>query len=86
MTTARRDTDERIHRIFRDELHVEVPTSETDLFESGALDSLAFVDLLVALADAFGREVSIDELDIADFRTIAAIAAFVDGSREAAAS
>jgi acyl carrier protein len=79
-----RDVERRIHEIFRRQLHVEVPSSETDLFASGALDSLAFVDLLVALSDEFGREIALDQLEIEEFRTIGAVARFLAGRRELA--
>jgi acyl carrier protein len=86
VANATHETEERVHRIFREALHVEIPGSDVDLFESGALDSLAFVDLLVALADELGREIAIDRLEISDFRTVAAIAAFLDGYATEAAS
>jgi acyl carrier protein len=73
----------RIQRIFREQLAVEVPDVETDLFESGALDSLSFVDLLVALADEFGREISIERLELADFRSIAAMARWLASTEDA---
>jgi acyl carrier protein len=67
----------RIRQVFRDHLHVEVPSAESDLFESGALDSLGFVDLLSALAEEFEVRIAVEMLEIADLRTIASIARFV---------
>jgi acyl carrier protein len=72
-----RRVEERIREIFRDQLDVEVPSAATDLFETGALDSLGFVDLMAALAEEFDVHVVVETLEIADLRTIAAIAAFV---------
>src|SRR5438034_6378642 len=36
----------RLARLFTDRLHTEVPAADTDLFETGILDSLRFVELL----------------------------------------
>src|SRR5687768_755772 len=38
---------EQIVRLFADALQLEVPSVDTDLFETGILDSLAFVELLL---------------------------------------
>jgi acyl carrier protein len=71
-------TQERIRRIFHEALNVEVPSAETDLFETGALDSLGFVELLVRLEQELGTSIAIEELDLADFRSIERMAAFLD--------
>lgn len=70
----RADFQERIRRIFERDLKVEVPSAETDLFEAGVLDSLAFVELLVRIEEEFGLKVSLDALELADFRSIETIA------------
>lgn len=56
---------------------VEVPAADTDLFETGILDSMAFVDLLARLEQEFGMKCSMEELVIENFRSIARIAAFL---------
>lgn len=66
-----------ITRFFGEELNVEVPFPDTDLVEAGILDSLTFVNLLVHLEQEFGMEVSLDDLDIDNFCSIAKIADFV---------
>ena len=43
-----RDCVTRSPTLFRRALHLDVPSSDTDLFETGVLDSLAFVELLLA--------------------------------------
>lgn len=68
---------QRLTRMFEERLHVEVPSVETDLLETGRLDSLGFVDLLVHLEREFGTEVSPADLELDNFRSIARIAAFV---------
>lgn len=73
----RADLERRVAGLFEQHLNVSVPTPETDLFEIGALDSLAFVDLLLRLEQAFGVRATTDDLDIDNFRSIARIAEFV---------
>jgi acyl carrier protein len=62
---------------FADKLHLDVPSAETDLFEIGILDSLKFVELLVQLEQQYGTRVSLDDLDMDNFRSIARIAQYV---------
>jgi D-alanine--poly(phosphoribitol) ligase subunit 2 len=76
--TARISTSERLVELFAAVLNIEVPSIDTDLFESGVLDSLAFVELLLKLEEEFGVTVSIDELEVETFKSIDRIAAFVD--------
>ncbi len=73
----RADIERRIADVFERHLHVRVPSPETDLFESGVLDSLTFVDLLVRLEQEFGIRTTVDELEVDEFNSIARIAEFV---------
>jgi D-alanine--poly(phosphoribitol) ligase subunit 2 len=68
---------ERISRLILDGLNLEVPSTDTDLFETGVLDSMAFVDLLFRVEQQFGVRVSIEDLEIDRFRSIDRIAEFV---------
>jgi len=67
----------RVTALFAEQLNVEVPAADTDLFETGILDSLRFVELLAALEEAFGIRVAVEELEIDDFRTVWRIAQFL---------
>jgi acyl carrier protein len=59
-----------------------VPTSpQADLLESGAMDSLALVELLLQLELRYGLRISLESLDFEEFRSVASIAAFVTRSR-----
>ena len=69
----------RVSALVAARLQIEAPDPDTDLIEGGYLDSLAFVDLLASLESTFGITVSLDDLDLDAFRTIAKIAAFVAG-------
>jgi D-alanine--poly(phosphoribitol) ligase subunit 2 len=68
---------DRISRVFSDALNLDVPAVDTDLFDTGVLDSLGFVNLLLHLEREFGVTTSIDDLEIDNFRSIARIAEFV---------
>jgi methoxymalonate biosynthesis acyl carrier protein len=69
---------DRLARIFPDALHMEAPAIDTDLFDTGILDSLAFVELLLRLEQEFGVDVSVDDLELDNFRTLGTIAQFVE--------
>lgn len=73
METSLVNVEERIRTIFRDRLQIEAPLSGQDLFQTGILDSLSFVDMLVALEEEFSVHIALDQVDLSDFRSIAAI-------------
>lgn len=70
-----------IVEIFSVKLNREVPSVETDLVESGILDSLAFMDLLMFLERAYGIAIHEDMLEIDNFRSVSRIAEFVTKQR-----
>ena len=65
-----------IAAFFSERLNLTVSSTE-DLFETGALDSLAFVDLVMHLEQQFNIQISADEFEPDNFRSIAKIAGFV---------
>jgi acyl carrier protein len=67
----------RVARILSTSLHLDIASVETDLFETGRVDSLAFVELLMHLEQEFGIRVSVESLEVEHFRTIRRIAQFV---------
>lgn len=71
------DLTGRIRRVFTDHLAITVPAPDTELVESGLLDSLALVNLLMQLENEFGITVAMEELDIEDFRNLDRIADYV---------
>ena len=75
--SAAPDLHDRIVRVFSGPLNLDIPSDDTDLFESGVLDSLAFVELLLHLEREFGVTTSIDDLEVENFRSIARIVEFV---------
>ena len=67
--------------LFLERLNVTVPSLEADLLASGVLDSLALVELLMQLELRYGVQILLEKLDFEDFRSVAAIAAFVARER-----
>lgn len=63
--------------LFADELHVTVPSLDTDLLATGRLDSVGLVELLLQLEKHFGVRVDIERLELDQLRSLAAIATFV---------
>lgn len=58
------------------------PAADTDLFESGYLDSLGMILLISAIGNRFGIALSPDELSEDSFRTVNAVIGLIE--REAA--
>lgn len=76
MTEARMEVLNRVQRLFVEELELDVD-SNADLIDSGALDSLVFVQLLAQLELEFGVHVDLSDLDLEIFTSVARIARFV---------
>jgi len=75
---------EPLRQFLKDELPgVEDVTDEEDLLAPGMLDSLAIIRLVANLEDAEGITVAQDEIVPANFRTLAAIRAFVQRKKDA---
>jgi acyl carrier protein len=67
--------------VVQDHLGIDVPDVRVDLIDSGLLDSLALVTLIVALEETYGCPLPLDDFDIDRFRNVEAIAAFLVTSR-----
>ena len=68
---------ERITRLFAEGMHLEIPSADADLFDTGMLDSLAFVELLFLIEREFGVTTSVDDLEADNFKSVAQIARYV---------
>jgi len=75
--TAVTPLQSRLLKFFLERAHIEIPSVETDLFETGAIDSLAFVELLLFVEQEFGITVSLDEVELDTFRSVEKIADFL---------
>lgn len=62
-----------ILEIFRDTLGIEVPSPQTDLIETGLLDSLAVVTLVFEIEQRTGVEISFETLDLDALRSVDSI-------------
>lgn len=69
-----------ITELVRERLDVEVPDADTDLIESGLLDSLALVTLITAIEETFACELPLDDFDVERFRSVARIVGFLRSS------
>jgi acyl carrier protein len=69
--------EESIKALLLNKVHVSVPSPDTDIVETGLLDSLKLVELLSHLENHFCMQISTEDLEIDNFRSIARIAAFV---------
>ncbi|MBI3525703.1 MAG: acyl carrier protein [Betaproteobacteria bacterium] len=67
-----------LQSLFVESLHIEVPSAETDLIETGLLDSLQMVELLLQLEQRFCFKIKIDEVDLDNLRTLSRIAELLD--------
>jgi len=75
--SERTTLEQRIGGLFLTRLHLEVPSGDTDLFDTGILDSMGFVELLATLEEEFGIRVPLDDVDMDTFRSLTRIAEFV---------
>lgn len=73
----RRALEGEVAKLFTDQLQIEAPAPDVDLFAAGIVDSLMFVKLLAALEERFGLRVAFEELQIDDFRTLRQITSLV---------
>ena len=67
-----------LNALFEEALHIEVPGPHTDLIESGLLDSLQLVQLLVQIEERMGARIPLDEVDLDDLRSIGRLAALIE--------
>lgn len=76
---------EALRALLLEHLHVEVPSIDSDLLESGALDSLQLVDLLLVIEQRFGRRIPIESIDLDDLRSLSRLARLVGAPQRAPA-
>jgi acyl carrier protein len=75
--TEHAQLQQRLIDLFANTLNLEVPSVEADLVETGILDSLTLIDLLLSLEQDFGVKISLEEVAIDNFRSIGSITQFV---------
>ena len=77
MTAALETVQAQLTALFERDLNVVVPSPETDLLQTGRLDSVGMVELLVQLENRFHIRIDQENLKIEHFRSIATLAAFI---------
>jgi acyl carrier protein len=75
---------ERLNGVFVERFHIEVPSAEIDLLQSGILDSFQFVELLLELEQRFGFRIKLEDVELDDLRTLKRIAQLVAANGAAA--
>lgn len=75
---------ERLGAVFVESFHIEVPSADIDLLESGILDSFQVVELLLELEQRFGFRIKIEDIELDDLRTLSRIARLVAANGAAA--
>jgi len=68
---------ERLGALFVENLHIDAPPPDTDLFESGTIDSLQLVELLLQIERRFGVQIAVENIDLDNLRTLGRIARLV---------
>jgi acyl carrier protein len=63
-----------LQALFREKLNIDVPSIDADLIESGLLDSLQIVQLLLYIESDLGYRIALDEIDLDDLRSVARLA------------
>jgi D-alanine--poly(phosphoribitol) ligase subunit 2 len=67
-----------IYAVLRERLMVIVASPDIDLFETGLVDSIGIVELILALEDRFGISLPMENLELDDLRTVGRIASLID--------
>jgi acyl carrier protein len=71
------DVKTAIRQFINESINIETLRDDDNLFESGIVNSLFAVQLTTFVESRFGLEVGMDDLDIENFKSIDATAAFV---------
>ena len=77
MTEVLQSVEETIRRFILDSINIADLEGDDNLFESGIVNSLFAVQLMTFIEKTFGIEVTMDDLDIENFKSINATALFV---------
>lgn len=72
---------QRVHRLLTEHLNIDAPSPDTDIVDSGELDSFTMVELLATVEEQFGVEVPIETLDVDHFRSARSVAGLIAAQR-----
>lgn len=68
---------ERIHEVLTNVLNPEQPLDGIDLIESGIMDSLSLVSVIMELETTFNLSIPFEKLEIDNFRTLDSMTQFI---------
>lgn len=77
---------ERLAALFVESFHIDMPSPDIDLLDTGILDSFQLVELVYQLEQRFGSPIAIEDIDLDDLRTVSRIAQLVAANGGAADS
>ena len=69
---------DKITELLSARLGLAIPSADTDLFESGVVDSVSFVELLLQIETTFGIAVNLGDIEFENFRTVEKIVEFIE--------
>lgn len=75
--TPRDELSPKIAALISETLQIEVPAHETDLIETGLIDSLALVTLITEIEAEFEVQLPLDEFDVESVRSVDQLAGYV---------
>jgi len=75
-----------LQALFSEKLSIDVPSADADLIESGLLDSLRLVELLLHIEGTLGCRIPVDEIDLDDLRSVNRIARLISARAVAKAA
>ena len=81
MSIQRAEASQAIREFITSAVSIPNLDDEADLFESGIVNSLFAVQLMTFIEKKFAIEVGMDDLDMANFKSVQATAAFVSRKR-----
>ena len=73
-----------LNALFLDKLNIKVPAPDADLIESGLLDSMQIVELLLQIEQQFGLRIDLERVEFDDLRSVSRIARLIGDAAPAA--
>lgn len=70
-----------VRALLAERFQIKRPLPQTDLIESGLLDSLQLVDFLELLQERYGLRVPVGDIDLEQLRTVEGIAGLLGPAR-----
>jgi len=76
---------DRVMHLFERKLGLVVSSPDADLFNTGTMDSLAFVNMLLQLEKEFGVRITLENIDLERFRSVTKIVEYIGSQIHGAA-